>query len=179
MLCSTNSRVPALQIWPELANTAIAAPGTAISMSASANTMSGDLPPSSSDTRFRFPADARMIDWPVKCEPVNATLSTSGCDASAAPAVSPKPGTTLTTPAGPPAPRPQAQCAQAQGRQRCFLGWLQHDGAAGGQRWPDLPDRGRQWAVPRNDRADHADGFLQRERDDLTGQGIVDRFAVQ
>ena len=46
-----------------------------------------------------------MIDWPVRCEPVNATLSTSGCAASAAPAVSPKPGTTLTTPGGTPASR--------------------------------------------------------------------------
>src|ERR1700685_2933136 len=67
--------------------------------------MSGDLPPSSNDTRFRLPADARMIDWPVRCEPVNATLSTSGCEASAAPAVSPKPGTTFTTPGGTPASR--------------------------------------------------------------------------
>ena len=33
--------------------------------------------------------EARMIDWPVTCEPVKATLSTSGCEASAAPAVSP------------------------------------------------------------------------------------------
>ncbi len=73
-----NSRVPALQIWPELANTAMPEPGTAWSRSASANTMSGDLPPSSNDTRFKFPAEARMIDWPVRCDPVNATLSTSG-----------------------------------------------------------------------------------------------------
>src|SRR5467141_5048338 len=94
---STKSRVPALQIWPELANTAIAAPGTAASRSASANTMSGDLPPSSSDTRLRLPADALTIDCPVTCEPVKATLSTPGCEASAAPAVSPYPGTTLTT----------------------------------------------------------------------------------
>src|ERR1700753_3220825 len=98
-------RVPAEQIWPEFANTAIAAPGTAASRSASANTMSGDLPPSSSETRFRVPAEARTIDWPVTCDPVNATLSTPGCDASAAPAVSPNPGTTLTTPAGTPAHR--------------------------------------------------------------------------
>jgi hypothetical protein len=81
--------VPALQIWPELAKTAMAAPGTAASRSASAKTTSGDLPPSSSETRFRLPAEAWMIFWPVKCEPVKATLSTSRCAASAAPAVSP------------------------------------------------------------------------------------------
>ena len=95
--------MPALQICPEFANTAMPAPGTAASRSASANTTSGDLPPSSSDTRLRFPADACTIFCPVRCEPVNATLSTSGCEASAAPAVSPSPGTTFTTPGGMPA----------------------------------------------------------------------------
>src|SRR5260370_41163725 len=65
--------------------------------------MSGDFPPSSSDTRLRFPAEAVMIFWPVKCEPVNAILSTPACAASAAPAVSPNPGTTFTTPGGTPA----------------------------------------------------------------------------
>ncbi len=64
ILRSTNSRVPALQISPELANAAMPAPGTAASRSASANTTSGDLPPSSSDTRFRFPAEAAMIFCP-------------------------------------------------------------------------------------------------------------------
>jgi glutamine synthetase len=44
-----------------------------------------------------------MMDWPVVCEPVKATFSTPGCEASAAPAVSPKPGATLTTPGGLPA----------------------------------------------------------------------------
>ena len=40
---------------------------------------------------------------PTSVEPVNAILSTSGCEESAAPAVGPKPGTTLRTPAGKPA----------------------------------------------------------------------------
>ncbi len=53
---------------------------------------SGDLPPSSSDTFFRLPAAACTISRPTSVEPVNATLSTPGCAASAAPAVSPKPG---------------------------------------------------------------------------------------
>ena len=38
-------------------------------------------------------------------EPVNATLFTPGCSASAAPAISPRPGTTLKTPGGTPASR--------------------------------------------------------------------------
>src|SRR5215472_4434898 len=66
--------------------------------------MLGDLPPHSSDTRFRF-------DWPAYCmtclpvavEPVKAMQSTSMCSASALPAVGPSPGTTLNTPGGTPA----------------------------------------------------------------------------
>ena len=54
-------------------------------------------------TRFRFPAAALTMSLPTSVEPVNATLSTSGCSAKAAPAVSPKPVTMLTTPSGMPA----------------------------------------------------------------------------
>src|ERR1700751_6451752 len=67
--------------------------------------MSGDLPPSSNETRLRLFAEAWTIFCPVRCEPVKATLSTPGWAASAAPAVSPYPGTMLTTPAGTPASR--------------------------------------------------------------------------
>ena len=62
--------------------------------------IAGDLPPSSSDTFFKLPAAACTISLPTSVEPVNATLSTSGCAASAAPAVSPKPVMMLTTPGG-------------------------------------------------------------------------------
>ena len=65
--------------------------------------MFGDLPPSSSETRLRLPVAARTMCLPTSVEPVNAILSTPSCAASAAPAVSPNPGTTLTTPAGRPA----------------------------------------------------------------------------
>ncbi len=64
--------------------------------------MAGDLPPSSSDTRLRFPAAALTMSLPTSVDPVNATLSTPGCSARAAPAVSPKPVTMLTTPSGMP-----------------------------------------------------------------------------
>jgi hypothetical protein len=65
--------------------------------------MFGDLPPSSRETFFRFPAAAATISLPTSVEPVKATLSTFGCAASAAPVVSPKPVTTFTTPSGTPA----------------------------------------------------------------------------
>ena len=97
---STNSRLPAVHIWPALLKTAIAAVGTAMSRLASAKTMLADFPPSSSETRLRLPAAARTIAWPVAVEPVKATLSTSACSASAAPTVDPLPVTMLTTPGG-------------------------------------------------------------------------------
>jgi hypothetical protein len=62
---------------------------TACSMSASAKTMLGALPPSSSETFVRLSAAARAIILPTSVEPVKATLSMPGCEASAAPAVSP------------------------------------------------------------------------------------------
>src|ERR1035437_10004888 len=80
-----------------------AAPGMVAFMSASAKTRLGDLPPSSRETFFKLPAAACKISLPTSVDPVKAILSTSGCDASAAPAVSPSPGTTSTTPSGKPA----------------------------------------------------------------------------
>jgi hypothetical protein len=68
-------REPAQQHWPWLKKIALAAPGIAISGSASANTTLGDLPPSSSVTRLRSLAAALTISLPTSLEPVNATLS--------------------------------------------------------------------------------------------------------
>ena len=66
--------------------------------------MFGLLPPSSKVSFFRLLApEAATISLPTSVEPVKATLSTSPCAASAAPAVSPYPGTTFTTPSGTPA----------------------------------------------------------------------------
>ena len=66
--------------------------------------MLGLLPPSSRVSFFRLLAPAACtISLPTSVDPVNATLSTSICMARAAPAVSPKPDTTLTTPSGTPA----------------------------------------------------------------------------
>ncbi len=51
--------------------------------------MTGDLPPSSSDTRFSVSVAALLIAFPTSVEPVNAILSTPGCVTSAAPTPSP------------------------------------------------------------------------------------------
>src|SRR3989442_191348 len=96
-------RLPAEQTSPWLKKTPKSAPSTAGSKSASAKKMFGDLPPSSSVTFFNVAAAARMIVLPTSALPVNAILSTSGCATIAAPAVSPTPVTTLTTPGGRPA----------------------------------------------------------------------------
>ena len=69
-------------------------------MSASASTIWGPLPPSSS-TRFLRPA-SRATCSPVATEPVNTTEATSGWRTSCEP-VSPRPCTRLTVPAGNPA----------------------------------------------------------------------------
>ena len=99
----TYRREPAVQTWPWLKKIAAAAPRTARSTSQSSSTITGDLPPSSSDTRFMSSTAARPISLPTSVEPVKAILSTPGCATSAAPAVSPRPVTTLTTPGGKPA----------------------------------------------------------------------------
>ena len=60
----------------------------------------GDLPPSSSVTRFIVAAPSRMIDSPTATEPVNEILSTFGLRTSSAPTTSPRPVTTFKRPFG-------------------------------------------------------------------------------
>ena len=76
---------------------------TAAAQSASANTMCGFLPPSSSATFFTVPAAAAITRLPVARPPVKETRSTSGLSVSAAPTSGPPPSTRLATPAGSPA----------------------------------------------------------------------------
>ena len=77
-------------------------PRIAASMSASGRITFGDLPPSSSVTRFSARPARSPISRPTAVEPVKAILSTSGWSTSAAPVV-PSPVTMLSTPAGMPA----------------------------------------------------------------------------
>src|SRR6202034_2807354 len=66
--------------------------------------MFGDLTPHSNETHFRLDCAANCITaLPVVVDPVNVIASTSICEASALPAVGPRPGTTLNTPAATPA----------------------------------------------------------------------------
>ena len=78
-----------------------AAPRMTVSRSASGSTTTGDLPPSSSDTRFSESVAALLIILPTSVEPVNAILSTPGCRTRCS--LSSRPATTmLMTPFGKP-----------------------------------------------------------------------------
>lgn len=86
-----------------LKNSPKCAVSTALSKSASAKIMFGDLPPSSKVVLFKLLfAALALMSCPTSVEPVNAILSTWGWSTKAAP-VLPKPGTTLITPSGNPA----------------------------------------------------------------------------
>src|SRR6202048_3246108 len=76
---------------------------SARSRSASSNTITGFLPPSSKCTRFSVGAPCAMIAAPVAVSPTNAIALMAGCSVSALPASSPMPCTVLSTPSGTPA----------------------------------------------------------------------------
>ena len=78
-------------------------PATAWSRSASAHTMVGDLPPSSSDTGMSFSAASLAMPKPTDVPPVNAMRLTNGWRTSASPTTEPLPGSTLMMPGGTPA----------------------------------------------------------------------------
>src|ERR1700688_223726 len=98
----TRILLPAEQTSPWLMNTPNSAPSMAASKSASAKKMLGDLPPSSSVTRFTVSAASFTIILPTLADPVKAILFTSGCFTSGDPQLSPNPVITLTTPLGNP-----------------------------------------------------------------------------
>ena len=139
-----------------------ALPWIAASNSASANTMLGDLPPSSSVTRFNVSAPVRMMILPTSFEPVNPTLSTFGWDVSGAPHVSPNPVSTFSTPAG--KPRLLQDLRDLERGQRRLLGGLQDHRAPGRDRRRHLLHGHHHRVVPRRDGGGHAHRLLHDER---------------
>ena len=121
---------------------------------ASSKTMLAALPPSSRVTFLSVPATVRAIALPTSVEPVNATLSTSGCSTSARPVVAGA-GDDVDD------ARRQvgllADLGEQQRGQRRGLGRLEHDGVAAGQRRRDLPRQHQQREVPRDDLAGDAE----------------------
>src|ERR1700733_12143774 len=103
MLRSTNKREPAMQDWPVEEKMPNRTPAQAMSRSASANTIVGDLPPSSRDTVINLSAALRANDRPVSVPPVNETFLTVGCVTSRSPTIAPAPGSVENNPLGRPA----------------------------------------------------------------------------
>jgi hypothetical protein len=93
-----------MQAWPLFITAASAASGIALAKSASSSRTVGDLPPSSSVTRFIVSTAPRAIALPTAVDPVNEILAMSGWRVISAPTTSPRPVTMLKTPGGSPAP---------------------------------------------------------------------------
>ena len=121
----------------------------------------GDLPPSSSATFFTECAASSATRLPARVEPVNDTMSTSGCAASASPTTGPSPLTRLNTPGR------KADLVHDLGEDervdRRDLRRLEHHGAAGRERVGDLRADLVQRVVPRRDATDDADGLADDE----------------
>ena len=141
-------------------------PLAAAGRSASSKTICGDLPPSSRVTRLRLSAAACATARPVAVEPVNATLSTPLCPASAAPSSRLEPATTLNTPGG--KPGLVQHLREGQRRRGGVLRGLDHERAARGQARRELERHQQQRGVPRRDRADHPDRLAAGE-DEVVG----------
>ena len=124
--------------------------------STSGKTTIGFLPPSSRLTFLISSAAPRSTARPVGTEPVKAIRGTSGCATSAAPAVAPRPVTTLSTPG-----RQQVggDPGQLERGQRGLLTRLDDDRVAGGQRRGRLAGGELERVVERDDPADDAVGL--------------------
>ena len=82
-------RVQAMQVCPPLTKQLASPTLTAFARSASGRITHADLPPSSSETFFTVSAPTAATRRPAAVEPVNETMSTSGCAASASPTTGP------------------------------------------------------------------------------------------
>ncbi len=85
-------RVSAEHVWPELRNAFCTPSLTAFvkpSVSRSSSSTLADLPPSSRAIFLTVSAPSWATRLPARVEPVNDTMSTSGCEAMASPTVGP------------------------------------------------------------------------------------------
>ena len=154
IFASSSSREPAEQVWPAFCTIALTTEASAASKSASANTICGDLPPSSSVQPMWLRAAAVCTAVPTSGLPVNEMKSTPGWAASAAPASSPRPGTTLSAPSG--KPRLRREFGEPQRREAGVFGRLHHAGVADRKRGGDRAPEHLARVVPGDDVAGHA-----------------------
>ena len=146
---------------------------TACSISASGKITLGDLPPSSSDTRLRLPAEACRISLPTSVEPVKATLSMSGCARDRAAGGRAEAGHDIDDAVR--NARFADQLAESYRRKRGLLGRFQNQRIAESQGRRDFPADCRERAVPRNDLPANADRLAQRvvEHAGIRGIGLA------
>src|ERR1700681_3374449 len=107
-------RLAQTQVWPALRYFEAIAPLTAISMSASSNTMNGALPPSSSETFLTVPAHCSISHLPISVEPVKVSLRTIGFEVISPPISLAPPVTQEKTPFGTPARSASSHSASAE-----------------------------------------------------------------
>src|SRR5437773_2362919 len=107
-------RLAQTQVCPALRYLDAIAPLTAISISASSNTMNGALPPSSSETFFTVPAHCSISSLPISVEPVKVSLRTIGFEVISPPISEEPPVTQEKTPCGTPARSASSQRASAE-----------------------------------------------------------------
>ena len=148
-----------MQTWPLLAKPLQTAACAARGRSASASTIIGDLPPSSSTAGTRRAAAACATCLPVAALPVKKIMSAAAV--SAAPA-SPRPAHHLEDVLG--QARLARQLGHAQRRQRRVLGRLQHDRVARDERRDAVGVVVEQRPVPRPDDGDDAARVLDDAR---------------
>src|SRR6478752_8431141 len=107
-------RLAQTQVWPALRYFDAIAPFTAISISASSNTINGALPPSSSDTFLTVPAHCSISNLPISVEPVKVSLRTIGFEVISPPISFDPPVTQEKTPFGTPARSANSHRAKAE-----------------------------------------------------------------
>ena len=130
-------------------------------MSASSNTITGALPPSSRCTRFSVSAAVRAMTLPVATSPVSDTIATSGWRDERVAG-----GLALAGHDVEHAGREDVggDLGEPQRAERRELRRLQHDGVARGERGAELPRRHVERVVPRRDRPDDAERVAAEER---------------
>ncbi|MCY1439393.1 hypothetical protein D9M71_556270 [compost metagenome] len=109
----TRIRLAQTQVWPALRNLLCMTPAMARSRSASSKTMNGALPPSSRLTPLTVSAHWLISSCPIRVEPVNDSLRTSGLAVISPPTPAGSPVRTLNTPAGMPARSASTASARA------------------------------------------------------------------
>src|SRR3974377_2086212 len=107
-------RLAHTQVWPAFLYFEAIAPLTAISISASSNTINGALPPSSIEVFLTVAAHCSIRNLPTAGEPVKVNLRTIGFEVSSPPTSFDGPVTQEKTPFGTPARSANSHKAKAE-----------------------------------------------------------------